>query len=532
MSRKLAAAKAGPLHRFDERLGGGTWVPVFASLRGHELFFSVSEGDEARETHDVEDAVVSAPEAARAVRRFSLDVVTRAGVRLQLATDAKEEHESWLQACAAAAVPDAWPGGLGANKRPSPLLYSMWAVEHAGSVASVLGTPAAGRRAAGSAGAGGSGASGSAAAAAAVAAALEARVPSPFSRLPLLKSVPAWQRKGLFLQKLRQCSIVFDGVDPSRFLEDREVKRNTLLEIVDFVEAVGRTIFQDARILDDTFTVVRLNIFRPLASAPPMNADPDEGEEAFSDPLWPHLSIVYELLLRLVSSEHVDLASKKRVIDAGFVRALLSLFDSEDLRERDYLKTITHRIYSKITQRRALIRRVICAVFHDFILETGAHNGIAEMLEILASIINGFAVPVKDEHKKMLASALLPLHKARAIATYHPQLSYCMALFAAKDHVLTRDILIGILKYWPFGSAAKQIMFLNELEDIFEYVLVSCIYGKEAWKVLWCGEFCLPPPTHLPTKPPHPTGGRYGSNPCAPCIASCKVYWWSSFSSR
>ncbi len=69
---------------------------------------------------------------------------------------------------------------------------------------------------------------------------------------------------------------------------------------------------------------------------------------------------------------------------------------------RDYLKTITHRVYSKLTQRRALIRRVICNVFFDFIFETEAHNGVAEMLEILASIINGFAVPIKDEHKVML----------------------------------------------------------------------------------------------------------------------------------
>jgi hypothetical protein len=136
-------------------------------------------------------------------------------------------------------------------------------------------------------------------------------------------------------------------------------------------------------------------------------------------------------------------------------------------------QTITHRIYSKLTQRRALIRRVICNVFFEFVFETEAHNGIAEMLEILASIINGFAVPIKDEHKIMLIKALVPLHKAKTIAAYHPQLSYCMALYVAKDHTLTRDVIPGLLRYWPFGSSTKQIMFLNELEDIFEYVQVS-----------------------------------------------------------
>lgn len=57
--------------------------------------------------------------------------------------------------------------------------------------------------------------------------------------------------------------------------------------------------------------------------------------------------------------------------------------------QREYLKTITHRIYSKLTQRRALVRRVICNVFFEFIYETERHNGIAEMLEILARCVWG-----------------------------------------------------------------------------------------------------------------------------------------------
>jgi serine/threonine-protein phosphatase 2A regulatory subunit B' len=417
-----------------------------------------------------------------------------------------------------ASVPDAWPGGLDFHRRPQPLLYSMWVIQHTGSAASVGPLVPKGSAGAGSSAEGKEGGPGSRAAAAAARAA-EAKVPSPFPKLPALKSAPAWQRKGLLLQKLRQCSIVFEGVDPGRYGEDWEVKRNTLLEVVDYCDAAGRQLFTDFRVLDDTFTMIKLNLFRSLPRAPEPSGDPDEEEEVFSDPQWAHLNILYELLLRLVSMDHIDLALKKKVIDPSFVRQLMLLFDSEDARERDYLKvrgegggegrndmgggkspnaspdprrpspslysppralsppgpisqTITHRIYSKLTQRRALIRRVICNVFFEFVFETEGHNGIAEMLEILASIINGFAVPIKDEHKIMLVKALIPLHKAKTIAAYHPQLSYCMALYVAKDHTLTREIIPGLLRYWPFGSSTKQIMFLNELEDIFEYVQV------------------------------------------------------------
>jgi hypothetical protein len=92
------------------------------------------------------------------------------------------------------------------------------------------------------------------------------------------------------------------------------------------------------------------------------------------------------------------------------------------------------------------------------------------MLEILASIINGFATPIKEEHKSMLHRALLPLHKPSLVSMYHPQLSYCMAIYASKDHTITRTVIRGLLRFWPFGNSSKQVMFLNELEDIFEFV--------------------------------------------------------------
>lgn len=57
------------------------------------------------------------------------------------------------------------------------------------------------------------------------------------------------------------------------------------------------------------------------------------------------------------------------------------------------------RIYGKFMVHRPFIRKAINNVFYRFIFETEHHNGIAELLEILGSIINGFALPLKEEHK-------------------------------------------------------------------------------------------------------------------------------------
>lgn len=109
--------------------------------------------------------------------------------------------------------------------------------------------------------------------------------------------------------------------------------------------------------------------------------------------------IVYEFLLRYVCANDTDAKVAKKYVDQSFVVRLLELFDSEDPRERDYLKTILHRIYGKFMVHRPFVRKAINNVFYRFVFETEHHNGIAELLEILGSIINGFALPLKDEHK-------------------------------------------------------------------------------------------------------------------------------------
>lgn len=217
-------------------------------------------------------------------------------------------------------------------------------------------------------------------------------------------------------------------------------------------------------------TMIGCNLFRALPFKPELPGEEDEEEEPFMEPSWPHLSIVYEFLLHLVQSQQIDLAHKKKGIDAKFVRRLLPLFQSEDLRERDYLKTITHRIYGKLTHRRAAIRRAIANVFYQFVYEGGKANGVAELLEILASIINGFATPIKEEHKKMLTRALIPLHKMRGIASYHPQLIYCMTLYASKEPALLRPVFQGLLRFWPYGNSPKEMLLLNEVEELFDYM--------------------------------------------------------------
>ena len=117
---------------------------------------------------------------------------------------------------------------------------------------------------------------------------------------------------------------------------------------------------------------------------------------------------------------------------------------------------------------RSFIRKSINNVFLQFVYETERFNGIGELLEILGSIINGFALPLKEEHKIFLVRVLIPLHKVKCLSLYHPQLAYCIVQFLEKDPSLTEDVIMGLLRYWPKVNSPKEVMFLNEIEDIFE----------------------------------------------------------------
>lgn len=87
-----------------------------------------------------------------------------------------------------------------------------------------------------------------------------------------------------------------------------------------------------------------------------------------------------------------------------------------------------------------------------------------------SSIINGFALPLKAEHKQFLVKVLLPLHKVKCLSLYHAQLAYCIVQFLEKDPFLTEPVVRGLLKFWPKTCSQKEVMFLGEIEEILDVI--------------------------------------------------------------
>lgn len=110
--------------------------------------------------------------------------------------------------------------------------------------------------------------------------------------LPTLREVPLQEKQPLFVRKLQLCAFTFDFADPVKDLKEKEVKRQTLIEIVDYVSN-GPQRFNDA-VADDVIAMISANIFRSLpasaSTAGGESFDPEE-EEPVLDPAWPHLQV-------------------------------------------------------------------------------------------------------------------------------------------------------------------------------------------------------------------------------------------------
>lgn len=230
--------------------------------------------------------------------------------------------------------------------------------------------------------------------------------------------------------------------------------------------------------LDEVMQMIEKNIFRPLPNVKKTNLGFSETgieQEDEVDPAWPHIQGIYEFFLQLVINEAVDVKSLKVYVTPQFVQEFLELFDSEESVERDYLKNILHKLYAKLVPRRKMIRKAINESFYELIHETHKFNGAAELLDILASIISGFAVPLRDEHVVFFKNVIIPLHKVQTCSSFYEQLLRCSMLFLTKDRSLAIALLEGLLRYWPFANCVKETLFLTELQEVLEVCEVDKI---------------------------------------------------------
>lgn len=112
--------------------------------------------------------------------------------------------------------------------------------------------------------------------------------------LPSFRDVPNSEKQALFIKKLHLCAFTFDFTDQSKSVREKEVKRQTLLELADYINQKDGAKFTDS-VAEDVIFMLNNNLFRALPATKSHdqdNTDPDE-EEPTLEPAWPHLQVMH-----------------------------------------------------------------------------------------------------------------------------------------------------------------------------------------------------------------------------------------------
>mmetsp|Transcript_89734 Transcript_89734/g.158842 ORF Transcript_89734/g.158842 Transcript_89734/m.158842 type:complete len:1291 (-) Transcript_89734:181-4053(-) len=287
---------------------------------------------------------------------------------------------------------------------------------------------------------------------------------SAFDALPKLRETPSAERAALFRKKLQVCCQVFDFRDDSNS-DEKEAKRLTLQEFVDD-PLITRSCFAESS-MQDVMSMVSANIFRAsqkkdrsAASSSRSYWDEETGVHLglvieIPERAWVHLGLVYKFFFQLVDSNEFVIRLRDSHVDGGFIRRLLQLFNSEDSRERQYLKRILQRVYERCAPFNSFIIISLCDCLRGSGLEV--HNGVAELLEVLGSIIkdsqrNSSNNLLKAELKSV-TNVLLPLQKLKTLAKFHKQLSNCLASCVEIDPSLAQVVIGSLL---PFTASLQN----------------------------------------------------------------------------
>lgn len=289
------------------------------------------------------------------------------------------------------------------------------------------------------------------------------------STLQSFRQAREQEQPDLLMLKIKHCRVVdFDWTNPAADRAAKNQKRKMLIDITEQITETKNWFSEE--LVKEVMKTLSINLFRALPPSEIEEFDPME-EEPKLEPSWLHIHIVYEFLLRFFTSASTDTVVVLKCLTSNFIVSMLELFDSQDHREREYLKTILHRTYVKFLTLRVFIRKAIRAQLLEFIYGWKTkHNGIGEFLELYTTFIKGFKLPLAEEHRDFLDTILLPLHSVPTFKNYAHQLSYCMIEYLDKNPTQINSVILGLISCWPVQSAAKRMLIFDEMKEYIQLV--------------------------------------------------------------
>ena len=290
-----------------------------------------------------------------------------------------------------------------------------------------------------------------------------------FEYKPSLLDLPDSERTSTFLSRVQQCSKLCNFANRNN--ADKISDKTKTLE--DLILALKKTNIIETFGNEDYQYIFRMVLRHMNRCAPndPMVAlsfaDLDMPVQ-FNEQEWEHVNLIYDILCEILTSRKFN----QRLCKTSQLRkvsyAIVNMFASPDLREREKLCRVFHHHYVTLVSQRSQIRKFA----GDFLTRVSQGLtkpiGVAELLSSYMPVVSGFKVPLLQDHVVTFNNIFLPLHKCPYLALFHVQLVNIITVYAEKQRSLISAALRYILTVWPISSSAKEINFMLEVGHLVE----------------------------------------------------------------
>jgi serine/threonine-protein phosphatase 2A regulatory subunit B' len=278
----------------------------------------------------------------------------------------------------------------------------------------------------------------------------------------------------ILIQCIQLCSLTYDYSNPEKCIEEKRDRLLALDKLNSFFnDSIGVDLIVSHH--DLVFEMVKKNIFRSFPALADSISPQEPGVDLdflLMNNVWPHLEGVYKIFLNLITCEAVSQKIIRIHFQSSSIYELIQLFNSDFNEERESLKFIVIALYTKVIKRRKMIRNAIHNTLLQIINDSEKFNGVDRLLEILACIIKGFNVPLREEHVKSFYRIFIPLHKVPNLLMFFEHLLICCVQFIDKDRTLAIPLVEGLLRYWPYGNSPKEYQFISELTQVLGFCMV------------------------------------------------------------
>lgn len=267
----------------------------------------------------------------------------------------------------------------------------------------------------------------------------------------------------LIIKKLDACCLLPDFRDPEA---DRDAKAEKSAVLKDLLTVFGNQSIAPnlpKKVVDSFFHMLIVNLSRdvPLTEKKYLWYD---DEPMIWDIAWPHLSLVYQLLLEFFRAkpkdEHFDLELEKLLQD---------LFGRPDTRERDALLVFFKEYVVQYPERELRIWRKMANQILMYREKVIQPYPVTPILLFWGDRFAAVTEPLLiEESTRILNDVLIPLISGQHIVTHTGPLTELFSIFIERDPSVALRIGNELITRFPKSKPAKQITFINMLNAVTE----------------------------------------------------------------